>query len=482
MDRASILYPRTTPAAGARTRRSIDREGGRHAILGDADLRWLFILCLGSSGFWIVVATLGEGPRALLSSAATALAAGLAFLLVVWRGPTCVLPLLVYLIAIETVIREYALSLPYQTVEYLLIGTAGVAILTRRCGFRWNALFLALYVLIEWIDSFRSGHPDAARAMGVGSAARLAILMLEMRANLGGSAMGPILRAFLVGTGTIAALSAYSLLTGEVVWTTQVNFTASAGMGPNQVGFMLAFGAFVAIVAADLAANLRVRTSLLVLVALQSLGGLLTFTRGAAVALAGSILIYSIVRSWQRRTIVGMVLVLGLLVGTTAMAVTITDSMLVRRFEKKNVSNRDVIVLGGWEIFSAHPFIGIGTGNFYQEAADRRILTSGYRTGAHNEIVRALTEHGIVGGMVYLLFLLTSLAQARRGVTGHARTICLVWLALALLYEIHSGFKLAAQALLLALACEAFRQRRRGPAEVASRDGGRNDDPRKAPA
>jgi O-antigen ligase len=299
-----------------------------------------------------------------------------------------------------------------------------------------------------------------ARAVVVHSAGRLALLVLAAHAELRTRGTAAVLRAYLVGTMSIAVVVAWTIATRGVQWSTQSNSVASASMGPDQIGFLFTFGAFAALILAGLAETRLLRVLLLGLVAIQALGTMLTFARGPALALGACILFYATAHGARRRgSPAGAILLLAILVGTTGAAVRITDSMFIQRFQKEGFSNRDVIARGAWEIFSDQPFIGIGTGNFYRESAERGVVGRDVATGAHNESLRALAEHGLLGAVVYFLFLFSSLIRTRQEVFGRQRTICLIWLGLALLSEFHLGLKLSSQGLLMALACEAFRDR-----------------------
>jgi hypothetical protein len=425
-----------------------------------SDVRTIVLIVI-SSVFWIIVvrANSHNNPLAL---AASALLGALVLLRVASRGVAAGMPVLVYLIAIETVIREYAEGIGYLYVEYLCTGAAVIALFLHRGRFRWPVLLLGLYIVLELIDVTRASDALHYRSVLLRSIGRLAILVLAVRMTLDSRGTEVVIRAFIIGTVTVAALVAFSVFTGNVKWGTMANHSASSGMGPNQVGFMLAFGAFTTFVAADLASTARARSTFFGLTAFQALGAMLTFTRGAVVALAACIIFYALMRPRNRRhNRAHLVVALALLVGTAWTAIQVTDSMLVKRFEKRGISNRDTIAQAGWEIFMDQPLFGaiagIGTSNFFEETGQRGNLGRGVSTGAHNELVRSLAEHGLLGGILYLAFLITSFARTHRRTAGREKLICLLWFALALVYEVHSGLKLASQGLLLALACEAFR-------------------------
>jgi O-antigen ligase len=466
---SAVLHANPLPAAGppppaARPSPSMTRRHeGAPLILG-ADLRASWLPLAGSALFWMAISAVRSHSNPLACAGVLVLAA-IVLIRIGSRNLSGAMPLLAYLVAIEPAIREYAEPLRYLFVEYLALAAAAVALFTHRGRFRWPIVWLALYVVVELIDVWRAGNLQNTRSMVVLSTGRLALLVLAARAEWGTRGTAGLVRGFLIGTGTIAVLVAGAVLTRDVRWTAQANSAASADMGANQIGFLLAFGAFVAFGAAEFAETPRVRAALFGLVGLQAIGAMITFTRGAVVTLVLFVAFYAVTQiARQRSSAARMVVLLALLAGAGWVAVRLTDTMLLKRFAKEGVSNRDVIARSGWAIFIDNPLVGIGTGNFYSESARRGAIGEGVETGAHDEIVRAFAEHGIVGATIYFLFLTACWKRARRGVRGRPRLLCVLLFLFALVYEVHSGLKLAIQGLMFAMACEAFREPAREPA------------------
>lgn len=409
---------------------------------------WLVISRLGSSGQWIAV------PIALGLGAFTLLLAAI--------GDTeRLMPALAYLLAVEPCIRKFAQMIGYLYIEYLVVAIALLALLRRRG--RWSPWIplLAVYFVLELADFQRITTSNYVvggyRNIVFLTAAKLGLLVLGARINWDQCLTASVLRALLTGTLTIAGIVLASTVSGQVRWGTQANFVSSGNMGPNQVALMLAFGAYAALVLADRAGASAERTIYFALMGLQIFCSLVTFTRGGVVAIVICIAVYTGSQTLRRpKSFSASFLIVAVIAGAVWSSISLTDSMIIRRYEKKGTSGRDLIAQGAWEIFLDNPMIGIGAGNFYSESATRQILRSAKETGAHNELMRALAEHGLIGFSVFALFLLTTLRRACDNV-GQTRTIAFLWWFLALFSEIHSGLKLAVQPLLLVLALEAFR-------------------------
>lgn len=91
----------------------------------------------------------------------------------------------------------------------------------------------------------------------------------------------------------------------------------------------------------------------------------------------------------------------------------------------------------------------IGTASYYFEVKKRKYL--GVMSGAHNKIIRSFTEHGFNGGVIWLLFSISSLVQVNKR-KGFYRHIAMVFFLVFLASTFHNGLKLALQSLILMIA------------------------------
>jgi O-antigen ligase len=247
-------------------------------------------------------------------------------------------------------------------------------------------------------------------------------------------------------------------------------------MGPNQIAGLLALGAFAAMFLADVDHRSGPRLFYLALTGVQVLAALLTFTRGGSAILVLGIVFYVVVLMLSGRVSVAVVGAGVVLLAAAWFAIGFTDQLLLERYRDTEMSGRESIWQLGLRIFWDNPLFGAGTGNFYESSQGRLAAYHG-RVGSHNEVIRALSEHGIVGVSVWLAFVLSALAQCWRDFRGLARAATMSWLLMAVAFECHSGLKLTMSMFFMALAVEGFRrhasapdrQFRRSPAPSGSR-------------
>lgn len=127
----------------------------------------------------------------------------------------------------------------------------------------------------------------------------------------------------------------------------------------------------------------------------------------------------------------------------------VTEGKIIDRYEQEGTSSRDLLIAYGWEMFEENPYIGIGTANYYFEVKKSKYL--GSISGAHNEIIRALAEHGFIGGVLWILFFIISILQWRNK-KGFYKQISMVLFLVFLASTFHNGLKLALQPMILLIA------------------------------
>jgi O-antigen ligase len=133
--------------------------------------------------------------------------------------------------------------------------------------------------------------------------------------------------------------------------------------------------------------------------------------------------------------------------------------MAVYRYSELNTTNRTDLFLYGWKIFVDNPLIGVGTGNYYTVVNSREFL--GSKSGAHNELTRAVAEHGIVGLVVWLWFLWAAFRDSYSVALGDTRPLRVALILFAFLGMFYNGLKLIIQPMLILVALTAFTTDRR---------------------
>jgi hypothetical protein len=203
------------------------------------------------------------------------------------------------------------------------------------------------------------------------------------------------------------------------------NFATAGGFGSNQVSTILGLGVFL--MASCILLNYRVtgyKMLDIVVLALLTIQGLLTFSRGGMIGGFFGILIlmYYLTRlsiKERRRLAIPnfkkYVIPLGVMLFVVMIvANTITGGMLLLRYQgetqgtlagsadkslNKITTNRSDIFLEDVKLFAEYPGMGVGVGA-------STFLRDDYKGYApHVELSRLLAEHGSLGLIIFLLFL-----------------------------------------------------------------------------
>ncbi|MBI5928561.1 MAG: O-antigen ligase family protein [Chloroflexi bacterium] len=194
----------------------------------------------------------------------------------------------------------------------------------------------------------------------------------------------------------------YGLLTNEnLTWTTESNWQASGGFGPNQVSasFSLAITAiFILIVL--LFENKKMKLLWIFLVIWITGQTLLTFSRGGI--FSATVVIFVIAAHLLRRHLLVILILLFILLLAYQYLFPIldnyTDNQLRERFQDPADSRRGIIMNAELQLFKRNPF-GVGVG--LSKSKITNIV--GFETAAHNEYSRLLAEHGVLGLIAMLL-------------------------------------------------------------------------------
>lgn len=272
--------------------------------------------------------------------------------------------------------------------------------------------------------------------------------------KLDGEQMQWLRLAFIAPIIGIAVIALSSTLTNpELVFTGESNNATSGGYGPNQVSAALGLGAMLLLfflIEAQASNFIRIVLFLTMLVlATQSA---MTFSRGGLYNAVGGIVVGFLFLARDMRSMVKIVLIASLLIGTATLYVIprlddFTDGALTRRFESTDPTNRDHIVDADLQIWKEHPLLGVGPG---QGPNYRKAIF--YGAVAHTEFSRLFAEHGFLG-FISLLLLFFMGAQTIFQSTGikakAAKASVLTW---SVLYMLNAAMRLAVPSFLFGLA------------------------------
>ncbi|NLE74961.1 MAG: O-antigen ligase family protein [Actinobacteria bacterium] len=209
-----------------------------------------------------------------------------------------------------------------------------------------------------------------------------------------------VLRSFFLGACLATVLMFQAYLTTRTVALVEDGRYAVAGMDPNELAAIL--GAAI-IIATYLATNTSSswRVVYWLYIPLACVAVLLTGSRGGALGLMvclGATLLLSGSRSWK--ALVLFALAAGLAIWLVPQLV---PEELLERVTEGTESHTFQVRYEQWrlglQMWSEHPFLGVGAGAFVAAAVE----SGGLPLVAHNTFVQTLAENGLVGMGLLLL-------------------------------------------------------------------------------
>lgn len=362
------------------------------------------------------------------------------------------LTVLAYLAAVQPAIRAYIPALRYNILEYT-ITLSVFFILTQRRKLLLSipTFFYLLYLGLELIGIVNAERFDIMRGVFLSSFTLFLILLISDQIKLLPEHLDCLWQGYLVGSVSILFLLARILFSDEVItWTTASNLQISAGMGPNQISFLLSIAIFICLVLGDKASS-QGRWVYRLLAGVLAYFMILTFSRGGLYIVSGAILLYYLFLQRPNWNTLPVLAVFGILVyvGITIASDT-TQGTVLARYSELDTSNRLLLAQQGWRIFLDSPVLGVGTGNYHVAIATDEYF--GSLSGAHNELIRAAAEHGVFGLSFWILFAISSVIVVLRSPKDQTKALRLTLLFIAFISFFYNGLKLIIQPLLIFMA------------------------------
>jgi O-antigen ligase len=437
-----VLIPGNTSAGATE---GDDRFGSRFALI-------TFGTAILSASAWLAA----TGTRANGNLAAICIFGVLAILIVatfaIGRTATGLM-LIAYLAALQPAARLYGTSMPYFALEYLLPISAVLLVLRKRGRIHLGAPFLLYggYISLELLGIFATDLTDIVRGVLVPSLTLWMALFIAAQLRLTRQQLVIVCNGYIVGAISLAALIGRVYTTGQIIrWTTESNFTASGGMGPVQVGLLLAIACFMCLIVFEHQRGL-LRFAYIAICFVLTYIMVLTFARGGLYIFGAATLSYYLfLRRPDPRRLAIVIACCVSIVAIFQFAAETTEGAVIDRYSERNTSNRLRLFQHGWEVFLNHSLFGVGTSNYHKVVSESEYF--GRSSGAHNELIRAAAEHGVVGLGLWMAFVITTVRAVLQAKPGAERALCLIVVGIALVSTFYNGLKLAGQSLLFLLA------------------------------
>jgi hypothetical protein len=213
-------------------------------------------------------------------------------------------------------------------------------------------------------------------------------------------------------------LTFYTPRIQDVITSTQSNFAASGGFGPNQVATVLGLGMFIFFSRIILESRTKFMLALNLLIAINmSFRGMVTFSRGGMVTgflMIILLLLFLYTKSnYTGRVKLNYIIVfIGVaMVATWTYTSFQTGGLIDKRYANQDArgrvkeskfTGREEVAKTEIDMFLKNPIFGVGVG----KGVEVRRAETGDGTLSHDEITRMLAEHGSLGivGLLILFF------------------------------------------------------------------------------
>jgi hypothetical protein len=265
------------------------------------------------------------------------------------------------------------------------------------------------------------------------------------------AAIGPLIG---VATRTLAGTLAISNLT----FANDSMKATSGGFGPNQVSALLGFGALLAFICLLIhKSNLRLKVVMIGVIIFLSIQSAMTFSRGGLYTAAGGAVVASIFMLKDTRSRIRIIIFAGLFFILANYVVmpgldSFTGGAISTRFKDTDLTKRDDIIWADLEIWRENAIVGVGPG---MAQFDRETLL-GKESAAHTEFSRLVAEHGLLGGIAFVLLLVMAVRNFRRARTVKGKSVATCMMGWSFLFMFVNAMRLVAPAFAFALSFATF--------------------------
>ena len=314
-------------------------------------------------------------------------------------------------------------------------------------------LIPSLLITFQLVPDFESFRQRVSFNLS-GPLALMICYVCMSKFKLSGEQFRKIILALSVSLSGVAFLCSFNLykVRQNITFTTDSNFAASGGFGPNQVSAVLGLGALLAFLyCLDPSRKKNVR-NLLIIFGLWFAGqSALTFSRaGLAYALASIVMagLFFIQNSKTRNRFLFFSVIVFLLGNFVLLPKfdQYTKGKLTERFNEHTTTGRTDIMKDELIMFNEHPVFGIGVG---QAEFSRKLFHQG--VASHTEFTRLLAEHGSFGILAILMMFLMAFNAIRKVKTKKGKAFAVALASWSLFFMVGNGMRLVAPSFIFGL-------------------------------
>jgi O-antigen ligase len=338
---------------------------------------------------------------------------------------------------------EDAVTIPsFGTIARLigmLSGGLGILAILERGRVRRPALghiLMVLFVMLAGVSYLWSLYPEGTLIQALTYTQLLMMVWLIWEFASRGKEQMRLMQAYVLGTFVSGIDTVYLFLSHQE---SVYQRFAGARLDANDLGLMMALSIPVSYYLLIQSKGLLAWVYRLQLV-LAGTTVLLTASRGATLASLVAFVIVPLTHArLTARQRIAVLLTVSLLACGASLFVPSSSwerlSTTPSEFEQGTLTGRTVIWKAGWELFRAHPFLGIGANAFRLLVS--RVLAEPIRADqdavsqappAHNTFLSVLVEQGVIGFAVFCS-LLGVLALSLRGMPTFQQKLWIVCLA-----------------------------------------------------
>ena len=352
----------------------------------------------------------------------------------------------------EPYVRGFIKAVPYLSIEYMYIFVFLVLIfrdLKKNKPHSYAFVFMILFGLVEFLNGLFPDDPHLLRPILINSISLIVVIVWSCLNRLSPILIHHLLTYIKIATVYLAGIVLVAHIVGGISYNSASNFGSSNGLAPVQLSGYLGFGSILFLFSFMNPEESKYRIINIVLFIICATVMILTFSRGGLYFIAIIMLIYFYFHRASFKSYFKFIFFIPIGWVIYDYVVQETGGAIVKRYKKTDTSNRDVLIIAGFKLFLDEPILGVGTSNYPTQVVKRGYFFQ--ISTAHNEFVRALAEHGIIGFFTYWMFFLL-MFKTIWGRHGPNKEFSVYFLVLFCLIIVHNGLKISIQHVLMMIA------------------------------